>query len=51
MKKASGGKFGARDIRRVVRKEVEDPLSLKVVEGRLGSAVVVDAAGDEIVLR
>lgn len=25
--KASGGRFGARDLRRVIRKEVEDPIA------------------------
>ncbi|MBQ5754740.1 MAG: ATP-dependent Clp protease ATP-binding subunit, partial [Oscillospiraceae bacterium] len=49
--KAKGGKFGARDIRRTIRKEVEDPLAARVVEGRLGSCVVVDAEEGEIVLR
>ena len=47
---ASGGKFGARDIRRVIRRQVEDPLAQKVVEGTLGSQVKLDAREGRLVL-
>ena len=32
--KAQGGKFGARDIRRVIRKEVEDKIAEIIVDNR-----------------
>ena len=31
--KAKGGKFGARDLRRVIRKEVEDAIAGKIISG------------------
>ncbi|MEG2843142.1 MAG: ATP-dependent Clp protease ATP-binding subunit, partial [Ruthenibacterium sp.] len=34
-KKASGGKFGARDLRRVIRKEVEDKIAEQIINGTL----------------
>ena len=49
--KAKGGKFGARDLRRVIRKEVEDPLSEMLITGRTLTNVVVDSEGEKIVLR
>ena len=52
--KSQGSKFGARDLRRVIRKAVEDPAAEKLIDGALasGSSLVVDAddAG-EVVLR
>ena len=47
---AAGGKFGARDIRRVIRRKVEDPLAQKVVEGSLGAQVKLDARDGSLVL-
>ena len=43
--KSQGGKFGARDLRRVIRKAVEDPAAEKLIDGALasGSSLVVDA--------
>ena len=51
--KSQGGKFGARDLRRVIRKAVEDPAAEKIIDGTLasGSSLTVDAENDEIVLR
>ena len=48
-KKASGGKFGGRDVRKVVRKEIEDKVANIIVEadGNI-SQIDVDADGDEI---
>ena len=48
-KKASGGKFGGRDVRKVVRKDIEDKVANIIVEadGNI-SQIDVDAAGDEI---
>ncbi len=49
--KAEGGKSGARDLRRVIRKEVEDPLAEKIIAGQPLAAVEVDAEGEAVVLR
>ena len=48
-KKASGGKFGGRDVRKVVRKDIEDKVANIIVEadGNI-SQIEVDADGDEI---
>ncbi len=54
VKKAEGGKFGARDLRRVIRKAVEDPAAEKLIDGTLasGSTLVVDAGENgEIILK
>ena len=44
--------FGARPLRRVIQRQVEDPLALALLEGRYaeGSTVVVDAKDDGVVL-
>ena len=52
--KSQGGKFGARDLRRVIRKAVEDPAAEKLIDGTLasGSTLVVDAdENGEVVLK
>lgn len=48
-KKASGGKFGGRDVRKVVRKDIEDKVANIIVEadGNI-SQIDVDVDGDEI---
>lgn len=48
-KKASGGKFDGRDVRKVVRKDIEDKVANIIVEadGNI-SQIDVDADGDEI---
>lgn len=48
-KKASGGKFGGRDVLKVVRKDIEDKVANIIVEadGNI-SQIDVDADGDEI---
>lgn len=48
-KKASGGKFGGRDVRKVARKDIEDKVANIIVEadGNI-SQIDVDADGDEI---
>ena len=54
VKKAEGGKFGARDLRRVIRKAVEDPAAERLIDGTLasGSTLVVDAdENGEIILK
>ncbi len=40
--KAQGGKFGARDLRRVIRKQVEDPVADIIVRGAAADALHVD---------
>ena len=51
--KSQGGKFGARDLRRTIRKAVEDPAAEKIIDGTLvsGSTLTVDAENGEIVLK
>ena len=54
VKKAEGGKFGARDLRRVIRKAVEDPAAERLIDGTLasGGTLVVDAdENGEVVLK
>lgn len=48
-KKASGGKFGGRDVRRIVRKDIEDKVANIIVDadGNV-SQINVDADSDEI---
>ena len=48
-----GGKFGARDLRRTIRKKVEDVAAEKLISGELasGGSLTVDAEDGEIVLR
>ena len=48
-----GGKFGARDLRRTIRKKVEDVAAEKLILGELasGGSLTVDAEDGEIVLR
>lgn len=48
--KAKGGKFGARDLRRVIRKEVEDAIAGKIISGEPLTAIEVDAQDGDIVL-
>ena len=53
VKQCSGGKFGARDLRRTIRKQVEDVAAERLIDGQLasGSSLTVDAEEDKIVLR
>ena len=48
--KAKGGKFGARDLRRVIRKEVEDAIAGKIIRGEPLTAIEVDTQDGDIVL-
>ena len=48
VKKAQGGKFGARDIRRVIRKEVEDRIAEIIVEQAGVKSVHAWADGENI---
>ena len=48
--KAKGGKFGARDLRRVIRKEVEDAIAGKIISGEPLTASEVDTQDGDIVL-
>ena len=54
VQKSQGGKFGARDLRRVIRKAVEDPAAERLIDGSLasGGTLVVDAdENGEVVLK
>ncbi len=50
--KCEGGKFGARDLRRIIRKNVEDILAQKIISGEIktGDKVNIDAKDGEVVL-
>ena len=48
--KASGGKFGARDLRRVIRKEVEDQIAETILSGRVIDTIKIDAVEGSIML-
>ena len=45
--------YGARPLQRLIRKEIEDPLAVALLEGRFGDGdtVTVEASGDRLVLR
>jgi ATP-dependent Clp protease ATP-binding subunit ClpA len=45
--------FGARPLKRLIQREVQDPLALRLLSGEVseGETVVVDAAGDELAIR
>ncbi len=49
--KAEGGRYGARQLRRAIRREVEDPLAQRVAEGVLPASITVDAADGNMLLR
>ena len=54
VQKSQGGKFGARDLRRVIRKAVEDPAAERLIDGTLasGGTLVVDTdENGEIILK
>ena len=48
-----GGKFGARDLRRLIRKAVEDEAAARIIDGQLaaGGSLTVDAEDGKICLR
>jgi ATP-dependent Clp protease ATP-binding subunit ClpB len=45
--------YGARPLKRVIQREIADPLALALLEGRYGegSTVTVDVAGDDLALK
>ena len=51
--RCDGGKFGARDLRRIIRKQVEDEAANRIVDGLLasGGSLTVDAEEGKIVLK
>jgi ATP-dependent Clp protease ATP-binding subunit ClpC len=51
VQKSFDEKFGARPLRRIFQRDVEDPLSFEILKGRFttGSKVIVDAEEDGIV--
>ena len=48
---AAGGKYGARDLRRVIRKQVEDVIAAKIVANDPEREFVVDAEDGKTVVR
>lgn len=50
-KKAAGGKFGARDLRRAIRKEVEDKIANLIISNTPVASIAITAENDEIVLK
>ena len=54
VQKSQGGRFGARDLRRTIRKAVEDPAAERLIDGTLasGGTLVVDTdENGEVVLK
>lgn len=49
--KANGGQFGARDIRRVIRKEVEDKIAQVIIDNVPVSSIKVTAQDGEIKIK
>ncbi len=50
VKECGGVKFGARDLRRVIRKQVEDPLAERFVAGTLTGTAKLDVQDGKLVL-
>ena len=46
-KKAHGGKSGARDLRNLIRKEVEDKIAEAIVESRTGTIAGINISADD----
>jgi ATP-dependent Clp protease ATP-binding subunit ClpB len=45
--------YGARPLKRVIQREILDPLSLDILDGKFGEGdrIVADADGDHLVFR
>ncbi|MDQ3956490.1 MAG: ATP-dependent chaperone ClpB [Actinomycetota bacterium] len=41
--------YGARPLKRLIQREIENELALRLLDGSIGRAVTVDAVGDELV--
>ncbi len=48
--KASGGKFGARDLRKVIRTEIEDKIAQKIIDGSIDANLNIDVEDEMFVL-
>lgn len=48
--KAEGGRYGARDLRRVIRKEVEDRAADLLIEGKNIGTLTIDAKDDQMLV-
>lgn len=46
----AGSRFGARDLRRVIRKQVEDPIAEKLIAGEPVSCILLDAQDGRLLL-
>ena len=49
--KAEGARYGARQLRKAIRTEVEDPLAERATEDLLPPSITIDAEDGKIVLR
>ncbi len=49
-KKASGGKYGARDLRKVIRNEIEDKIAQKIIDGSVDANLNIDVDEEMFVL-
>ena len=49
--KKAGSKFGARDLRRTIRKEVEDPIAQRLVDGEVPGQIILDAEEDTLLFK
>ena len=47
VQKSQGGRFGARDLRRTIRKAVEDPAAERLIDGTLASGGTLVVGADE----
>ena len=45
--------YGARPLKRLVQREIENPLALKLLEGEFsdGDRIIIDSDGDELMFR
>lgn len=50
VKQCGGTKFGARDLKRTVRRKVEDPMAERLVAGTLGVKAHLDAGEDKLLI-
>lgn len=48
--KAEGAKYGARQLRKIIRNHLEDPLAERIIEGELPSEIILSQKDREIVL-
>ena len=47
---SQSGKLGARDLRKTIRRQVEDPVAERLIAGTLGTTVALDAQDGKVIL-